>query len=183
MNWIKQLGFDLNIPRINYGVYEQDIKYFGGSVVYQDRIIAGTRRSEVEEAIITLGDFSSHAFMERFRDGSAALLFFIKEGAVSEEEIKPITEQFLNKMYKLAMEDESYLLHARKRKQKQGAILLTQIMCVVMALVTFIRTCNAGFTYQNVILVVIALWAVLVWGRFYSYIRTCEIKPIKKEET
>lgn len=181
MNWMTQLGFDLNIPRINYGVYEQDILYFGGSVVYQGNVITETGRSRVEEAVITLDDFCSHAFMERFRDGSAALLFFIQEGAVSEEEIYPITDRFMKKMRMLESEDESYKIHNKKRQQKQGAVLLIQMVCILMALVAFIMSCNTGFAGGNVFVLVLALLLVFLWGRFYSCFRTREIKPVTEE--
>ena len=177
MTCIMKLFIKLNIPILNYGIYEKDIHYFGGSVIYQDNILTKSRRSKVEEAIIVLDDLSCHVYMERFRDGSAALQYFIKNGMIEENEIYPEKEQFLDKIFELYDEDAHFRAHVRRRKLMQKLTLAVQLLCLIIYYWSAYTLWNIEFRPEVLILYILSPVMIFVWGLFYKYYRLMEITP------
>lgn len=131
----------LNRLRLNWGFYESDISYFGGTVQYTGNVITKSYRSKLEEAIVTLRDSSCVVFMERFRKGNAAICKFVNNGTVvSRIEEYPDAYAFIEIMDVLTAHDTVFLEYAFMRRLKQYGTLFMQIACCLIVLLC-VRHC------------------------------------------
>lgn len=160
---------------MNWGIYEQDIVFLGGSVTYLGNVISKTRRSAVEEAVVTAGNASCNVLMERFSDGSAVIRDFIKQGIIYKKELYPEARAFWYQFFALAGENVQFMSFNMIRRCKQ---YFTFILQVVSILVFCFAAYNVLFKPFSLVMALLFLTSLIVFcglSTFYSWYRTCKI--------
>lgn len=125
----------MNRLRFNYGIYEYDILFFGGTIEYTGKVIAKSRRSRIEEAVITINTIQCCAYFERFRHGNAALICFSKDGVPihkSDLDTYPLAHLFLSVYSNLAEKSDHFLEFMFMRRIKQYSTFILQLLCSIM---------------------------------------------------
>lgn len=165
----------INLLRLNLGIYEYDIEYFGGTVEYTGNVIAKNRRSCLEEAILTINGCSCTALMERFRHGNAALVEFTHNGIPVRNSLRekcPEAGWFMNAYTDEAEKDDRYLEYLFIRHIKQYGTFFLQVINVVMILRgMYLVLTNSCLSFRSGILVLCSLALFLFFGSLYKYYR------------
>lgn len=157
------------------GIYEQDIRYFGGSVEYTGKIFIRSRRSAVEEAIIHFENQIYSVTMEHFRDGSAVIIDFLQDGQACRYTESMQAQRFLNAFERRKAQDLRFLSYELSRYMKQFGTLLMQLFCIVCFLYGFYKMVTVGPYIMVLALMGLAIILFFLLGSFYSYYRCKDI--------
>ena len=115
--------------RLNWGIYESDITYIGGRVVYTGEYL-DTRGNVLEKAYIVLNGITCEVCMERFRKGNAVISDFVRKDEYGNAGAD--IEAFLDAYYDCIDQDEKFMMNIFWRRTKQYLTVLAQVLCVVI---------------------------------------------------
>lgn len=161
--------------KLNWGIYERDIVYLGGTVEYTGEVIMH-KGNRFERAVLTLKGYRCEACMKRFPDGNAAITNFIQNGnvLVSHQEYHScyVVHNFIDTYYECIDTDEAFMICMFWRRTKQYLTAFTQGLCLLV----FAFFLISGLTSRSPILPSIftalcsaGLCGIL--GTFYKYYR------------
>lgn len=167
---------NINLIRINKGIYEQDIIYLDGSVEYTGQILISSNRSRLEVAKISIGGYSCDAVMERFNDGTAVIYNYTKAGQIYKNELFLEAQSFENAFYGAMDKDARYISYHFFRRLKQYATLISQGICLFIFLFSIGFLIKNGFVPAVIIMMVLSFILLLMLGRLYSFYRCHSIK-------
>lgn len=165
--------------RMNWGIYEQDIEFLGGTVTYIGNIISKSRRSTIEEAIVTAGNASCNVLMERFADGSAVIKHFVKLGLIYEKELYPEAKAFWYQFHSLAEDNLQFMSFDFMRRCKQYLTVALQFASILAFFFALYCSVFKSFSIIMVTLLITSLLVFFILSTFYSWYRTCKISDHK----
>lgn len=172
----------INHLRFNWGIYESDICFFGGSVKYTGNVVARSRRSVLEEAEILFLGTHCIVWMERFRHGNAALVAFVRNGSVvSKEDFKDHypAHEFLKAFEACCGKSELYAEIHFFRRAKQYFTGLLQIFCVVSALIALGMCPQTNHVVSCLLIVLLSFFLFIFLSTLYKYYRNVDYKNYK----
>jgi len=121
----------INLPRLNWFIYESDIITLGGMVTYTDHVIVKNRRSVVREAVVTLLNSRVSVYMECFCDGTSVLCNFLDNGKPVRKNTSSI-QRFLKIYNSLRCDNEVFFEFTFIRSAKQILVFIAQIFSVIV---------------------------------------------------
>lgn len=161
----------VNHLRLNWPLYESDILQLGGTVAYPGVIRCRSRRSVVEKAEIRFLGRVFSVWMERFRDGTAAVSSMSNEG----DELYELYEDALH-----CDKNTLYREFVFYRFVKHFWLLMAQLILLVVCICNWITAFSGKFvTHMAVSAISIAM--VILLGNFYSKIRCYSFDVYKKD--
>lgn len=165
----------INHIRPNWLIYETDITHLGGTLTYTKHITSKSHRSSVQKALITLDNQEFSVDMERFKDGTAAVVHINNN----------MTNTFIESYKRLTEEFEVFHEHVFLRFVKQMWLFICQLIMIIIFL-TNIYTTIKFLSIPHFITAIIALSIAIIVGGCYSRIRchtfSAFLKDIENDE-
>lgn len=161
--------------RFNTGIYEQDIIYLGGSIQYTGNILLSSKRSLLEEAVVSISGNSCHVVMERFKDGTAVIYDYISNGVINKKELALDARSFENAFYDAMDKDARFMSYSFFRRLKQYATLLAQLFCAFVVVFGIWAIFVYGFAWAVLLMMCMAIILFFILSRLYSFYRCQQI--------
>lgn len=161
----------VNCLRLNWPLYENDISQLGGVVSYTGDVRGRSCRSSVERAEICLCGRLFSVWMERFKDGTAAVSSANGRG----EELYNLYEAVLHRE-----ENELYHGYVFYRFVKQIWLLLVQLILGIIC-ISNVAMAFSGGLITHIAVSFISIVMIVILGSFYSKIRCYTFEVYKKE--
>ena len=167
----------------NWGVYEEDIVFLGGSVEYSGSIVKKGWNYTVEKAVVNIMGNSCIAHMKRYdkeRKSSAVLCCFEDRNGVVKDNLFPPAREFLFTLNDLAAENDDFLEYRFIREFKQYGTFALQFVCGIIFVCSLVKLLNS-FSVGLLITAFLSFAIICIAGSLYKYYRMANLHGYKSK--